>query len=187
MKKQALLVIDLQNDYYPGGKWELEGVEEASQNAAQLIEKARKDGQLVVHVQHVNPFVEAPFFVEGTPGADIHQDVTPIDGEKVVVKQQANSFRDTNLKKYLDENGVEKLVICGAMSHMCVHAATRASADFGYETVVVHDACATRELEFNGVSVPAKQVHAAFMAAAGFGYAQLISTKELRLVCMSIV
>jgi nicotinamidase-related amidase len=64
------------------------------------------------------------------------------------------------------------------MSHMCVDAATRAASDFGYKVTVIHDACATHDQDFNGVKVPAAQVHAAFMAGLAFAYATLKSTDE---------
>ncbi|SAL07907.1 cysteine hydrolase [Caballeronia arationis] len=78
----------------------------------------------------------------------------------------------------LKANGIKKIVVVGNMSHMCIDAVTRHSMDLGYATTVIHDACATQDLEFNGVHVPAAQVHAAFMAALRFGYAKLISAKE---------
>ena len=95
-----------------------------------------------------------------------------------MLKHHVNSFRETDLKAILDRHGVEEVVICGAMSHMCVDAGTRAASDLGYRCVVVHDACATRDQEFEGAVVPAAQVHAAFMAALQFGYAKLVSTEE---------
>jgi len=93
-----------------------------------------------------------------------------------VLKHYANSFRETNLKEILDRNDIKELVLVGAMSHMCVHAAGRAANDFGYDVTVVHDACATRDLEFEGTVVPAAQVHAAFMSALGFAYAKMVTT-----------
>ncbi len=76
----------------------------------------------------------------------------------------------------LDEKGVEEVVVVGAMSHMCVDATVRASVDFGYKTTTIHDACATRDLEFDGTTVPAAQVHAALMAALAFMYGEVIDT-----------
>ena len=84
--------------------------------------------------------------------------------------------RDTLLKQMLDEKGVKELVVIGAMSHMCIEATSRAAADFGYSVTVVHDACATMNLEFEGTLVPAAQVHAAAMAALAFGYASIKTT-----------
>jgi nicotinamidase-related amidase len=178
MSPRALVLIDVQNDYFPGGKWPLSGIESAADNAARLLAAARKAGDLVVHVRHEFPSVEAPFFAPGSEGAKIHSKVRSLDGEPVVLKHHVNSFRETDLKAILDHHGVEEVVICGAMSHMCVDAGARAASDLGYKCIVVHDACATRDQEFEGTVVPAADVHAAFMAALPFGYARLVSTEE---------
>jgi len=178
MPKRALVLIDVQNDYFPGGKWPLEGMDSASDNAAKVLAAARSAGDLVVHVRHEFPTAEAPFFAPGSEGAKIHPKMRGLDGEAVVLKHHVNSFRETDLKAILDRHGVEEVVICGAMSHMCVDAGARAASDLGYQCVVVHDACATRDQEFESAVVPAAQVHAAFMAALRFGYAKLLSTEE---------
>ncbi|CAN5565942.1 cysteine hydrolase family protein [soil metagenome] len=178
MAKRALVLIDIQNDYFPGGKWTLTGIESATDNAAQVLAAARANGDLVVHVRHEFATSEAPFFAPGSTGAHIHSKVQNLENETVVLKHHVNSFRETDLKALLDRHGVQEVVICGAMSHMCVDAGVRAANDFGYSCVVVHDACATKDQEFAGVVVPAAQVHAAFMAALGFGYAKLVSTEE---------
>src|SRR5699024_10562829 len=102
----------------------------------------------------------------------------PVADEPVIVKNHINSFRETNLKEKLDEQGIEELVVVGAMSHMCIDGIVRAAVDMGYPTTVLHDACATLDLEFNGVKVPATQVHAAMMAGLEFGYATIKSTDE---------
>ena len=178
MPKRALFLIDIQNDYFPGGKWTLAGIDAAADNAARVLAAARAAGDLVVHVRHEFRAADAPFFTPGTDGAKIHPKVKKLEGEPVVLKHQVNAFRETDLKAILDRHGVEEVVICGAMSHMCVDAGTRAASDLGYRCVVVHDACATRDQEFEGAVVPAAQVHAAFMAALKFGYAKAVSTEE---------
>jgi nicotinamidase-related amidase len=178
MPTRALVLIDVQNDYFPGGKWPLKGIESAADNAAKLLAAARRAGDLVVHVRHEFPAANAPFFAPGSEGARIHPKVRGLDDEPVVLKQHVNSFRETDLKEILDRHGVEEVVICGAMSHMCVDAGVRAASDLGYKCVVVHDACATRDQEFAGTVVPAAEVHAAFMAALEFGYARLVSTDD---------
>ncbi len=178
MSKQALIVVDIQNDYFPAGKWPLVGAEAAADKAAQIIKAFRDAGDLVVHIRHEFPTADAPFFVPGSEGAQLHPKVMNRADEPVIVKQHINSFRDTDLRAVLDQHGIDKLVIVGSMSHMCTHGITRAAVDFGYDTTVIHDACATLDLEFNGVKVPAAQVHAAFMAALAFGYAPVISAEE---------
>lgn len=178
MSQRALIVIDLQNDYFPGGKWTLSRIDAAADNAVRILAAARAAGDLVVHVRHENPSAEAPFFTPGSEGAQIHPKVLPAAGEAVVLKHYANSFRGTNLKDLLDRGDVKDVVILGAMSHMCVDAAARAANDFGYSVTVIHDACASRDLEFGGSVVPAAAVHAAFMSALGFAYARVVSTED---------
>lgn len=177
MSKRALVVIDLQNEYLPSGNLPLSGIEAAVGNAVKVIADARAKGIPVIHVRHEFVHGEAPVFVPGTPNVEIQPDVAPQNGEPVIVKNYPNSFRETNLEQLLDERGVEEVVIVGAMSHMCVDAGVRAAADLGYAVTVLHDACATLDLEFEGVQVPAAQVHAAMMAALKFGYANVVSTE----------
>ncbi|WP_153788126.1 cysteine hydrolase family protein [Pseudomonas sp. EMN2] len=179
MSKQALIIIDIQNDYFPGGKWALDGAEAAADNAARLLDAARQRGDLVVHVRHEFESSDAPFFTPGSAGARIHHKVEPASSEAVVLKHKVNSFRDTNLKALLDQHAVKALTIAGSMSHMCVDAATRAAADYGYDVTVAHDACATLPLAFDGKQVPAAEVHASAMAALAFAYAKVVSTEEL--------
>jgi nicotinamidase-related amidase len=179
MTKIALIIVDLQNDYFQGGKWELEGTEAATQNAAKLLKYFRDNQLSIVHVRHEFPTNDAPFFVPNSEGAKVHSSVRELDGEPVIIKHQINSFRDTKLKETLDDLNVDSVLICGAMSHMCIDAITRAGHDYGFKCHVAHDACATLSLEFNGIKVPAAQVHAAFMAALGFAYADVASTDEI--------
>lgn len=174
MSKRAILVVDLQNEYWPTGNFPLVGIEAAAANAARVMAFARAKGDLVVHIRHEMP--GGPIFVPGTEGAKINAAVLPQGDESVITKNFPNSFRDTGLDDLLKEKGVEEVIVIGAMSHMCVDATTRAANDLGYATVTVHDACATRDLEFDGVTAPAAQVHAALMAALAFMYGEVIGT-----------
>ncbi|CAF0936162.1 unnamed protein product [Rotaria sordida] len=176
--ERALLVVDIQNDYFPGGLWTLYGMDAAADNAARILAAARTSGDLIVYIRHEFTTNAAPFFKPGSTGAQIHPKVQNLKDEYVVVKYYTNSYRETNLKDILDRHGIRQVVICGAMSQNCIDAVTRASFDFGYDCTVIHDACAARDLEFNGMPIPAKYVHAAFMAALQFAYAKTISTDE---------
>ena len=174
MSKRAILVVDLQNEYWPSGNLPLHGINAAAANAARVMAHARVKGDLVVNVRHEAP--GAPFFVPGSEGVEINEAVRPATGEPVITKNFPNSFRDTGLSDLLKEKGIEEVVVIGAMSHMCVDATVRAANDMGYKTTTIHDACATLDLTFDGVTTPATQVHAALMAALSFGYGEVIST-----------
>ena len=176
--KTALLLVDLQNDYFHDGRMELEGMDAAASRARALLEFFRQTEQPIVHVRHTSLGERATFFVPGTEGAGIHASLQPAATETVIEKHYPNSFRDTELLECLQTAEVNRLVIGGAMSHMCIDATTRAAADLGYSCVVIHDACATRKLMFEEKAVAAAEVHAAFMAALQGVYAQVTSCES---------
>ena len=176
--KTGLLLVDIQNDYFPGGKMELQGMTEAALKARELLGFFRKLQLPTYHIQHMAVREGAPFFIPRTPGVELHESIRPLPGETVIQKHFPNSFRETGLLESLQGAGVEEVVICGAMSHMCIDAITRAAADYGFPCLVVHDACATRELAFQGTVIPAAQVHGAFMAALSPLYARVLSLEE---------
>lgn len=175
----ALILIDIQNDYFPGGKMELVGSIRAASAAARLLGAFRKQKWSVYHIQHISIQPGASFFLPDTTGALTHESVRPLSTEPVIIKHFPNSFRATDLLEQLKADNVGSLLICGMMSHMCVDATVRAAFDLGFSCLLTHDACATRDLTFNGITVPAAQVHASFMAALGAVYAQVKSTDEI--------
>ena len=179
MPERALLIIDIQNDYFPGGKMELEGAEAAAAKASAALSAFRKQGLPIFHVRHLSVRPGSTFFIPGTSGAEIHAAVKPQGGEKVIEKNFPNSFRNTELDRALKESGVKELVVAGMMTHMCVDASVRHAADAGYKVTLLGDACATRTQTFGGETVPAKQVHTAFLAALNGFYAKVIPTNEL--------
>ena len=174
----GLILVDIQNDYFPGGKMELVRMNEASSNAEDLLSLFRKNKWSTFHIQHISESEDATFFLPNTDGAELHESIKPLPEETLIQKKFPNSFRDTKLLKELRNVGVEQVVICGAMSHMCIDATTRAATDFGYSCIVVHDACATKNLEFGGIKILAEDVHGSFMAALGSAYARVLSFKE---------
>lgn len=178
MTKHALLIIDIQNDYFADGKWPLHNMEYSAENATKILQHARNKGDLVIHVHHEADNAKAPFFVPNTKGAEIHPSVAPQSGEPTVLKHQINAFLQTNLKELLDQHQIQQLTIIGSMSHMCIDAAVRAASDYGFVVTVVEDACATRGLVFGDKTIPAENVHAAYMSALGFAYAQIKSTTQ---------
>lgn len=176
--KTALLLIDIQNDYFPGGKMELVGPIPAGACAKRLLTLFREKKMPVVHVQHISVRPGATFFLPETEGVKIRADLTPGPDERVVRKHYPNSFRGTSLLDDLKKMGVTNLVICGMMTHMCVDATTRAAFDHGFQCTVVGDACATRALNFGDKAISAADVHGAFLAALNGVYARVVSTDE---------
>ena len=174
--KTALLLIDIQNDYFPGGKMELEGPVEAAQKASELLQCFRDHSMPTVHIQHVSLSPDATFFISGDRGTDINEITVHYEGEPLVQKHFPNAFRETNLLEMLQEWGIERVIITGMMTHMCVDATTRAADDFGFQVIVAEDACATKALTYGDTNIPAAYVHKAFLAALK-SYGQVMTTE----------
>jgi len=172
--KIGLILIDIQKDYFSGGHMELIGMSDASRNARELLRFFREKKWPIFHIQHIAVRDGATFFLPNSVGMEIHENVKPLLGETIIQKHHPNSFLNTKLHEELLKAGIESVVICGAMSHMCIDATTRAAADLGFQCTVVHDACATKDLIFGDKAVPADMVHSAFMAALQPVYAKVM-------------
>jgi nicotinamidase-related amidase len=173
----ALVVIDIQNEYFPGGAIPLPDAEGAATRAARAIAAARGAGVPVFHIRHEEPGSDE-WFVPGSVGAETHDSVKPADGEAVVVKNFPNSFVETTLADQLAGLGAGRVAFCGMMTSMCVDATVRAAVDRGLDAVLLDDACAAPDLEHRGTRVPAEAVHAAFCGALSDGIATLVSTDD---------
>jgi nicotinamidase-related amidase len=177
MMQTALILIDIQNDYFEKGTMPLVGSDKACENARLILNKFRTDKLPVIHIQHLATRPDATFFLPNTIGAEIHQSLKPLDNEKIIVKHYPNSFRETKLLDYLKSIDISDLVLCGMMTHMCVDATTRAAKDFGFNCTLIGDACATRSLEINEQAIKVEDVHNSFLAALNYFYATVKTTK----------
>ena len=175
----ALILIDIQNDYFPGGRMELVGSTEATAAAARLLTAFRHAGWPVFHIQHESVRPGSTFFLPNTPGIEINHVVEPLADEAIITKHYPNSFRETNLLDHLKSANITQLLLCGMMTSMCVDATVRAAFDLGFECTVASDACATRDLGFNSEIIPANHVHGAFLAALGAVYATVRTTDAI--------
>ena len=177
--KKALLLVDIQNDYFPGGKMELVGMDEAAAQAQALLAAFPPAAMAHFHIQHVSTPGRSALLSCPAPQGWISMPASHRFRVKTVIEKHfPNSFRDTGLPEVLTAARVGELVICGAMSHMCIDATTRAGVDLGFSCTVIHDACATRDLVFGETVIPARQVHGAFMAALASFYARVLSLEE---------
>ncbi|MHB8909701.1 MAG: cysteine hydrolase family protein [Syntrophales bacterium] len=176
---KALLLIDIQNDYFPGGAMELVNSSLAVVQAGKLLQAFRQRVLPIVHMQHVSVSPGATFFLPDTVGVQIHESVAPVAGETVFQKNYPNSFRETPLLGHLRDRQISELVIAGMMTHMCVDSTTRVAADLGFQCVLAHDACATKALSFDGAAVSAEDVQRAFLAALNGLFARVLSAEEI--------
>ncbi|MGE7623904.1 cysteine hydrolase family protein [Viridibacillus sp. NPDC096237] len=180
--KKALLIIDIQNDYFAGGKMELHKPLEAAQQAKEVLTWFRDKEYPIFHIQHFSNRSDATFFLPNTKGAEIHDLVLPKKmKEEVIIKHFPNSFLETDLLNKLREKKVEELVIIGMMTHMCIDATIRAAKDIGFKCILIEDACTTKELKVQDQIVPPEHVHFAFVAALNGYYSNVSTTKEFLL------
>jgi len=177
--EQALLIVDIQKDYFPGGNHPLKGPEEAAQQAAKVLAHYRKKGVPVIHIQGLSTNEGATFFLPNTEGVKIHPSVAPAAGEKVITKHYPNAFRETELLAYLHARHIKKLTIMGMMTHVCIDATVKAARDYGFDCTVVADACATLDVEIQGRKVAAEEVQHALLGAMAFYYADIKTAAEV--------
>ncbi|RSL33917.1 cysteine hydrolase [Salibacterium salarium] len=175
----ALIIVDIQNDYFPDGKMELSNPEKAAANAAKVLEWFRQNNKdNIFHVQHIANDPGLGFFLPNTDGAELNETTLPLEHESTIIKHAPNSFFQTELESKLREKGVTKLVVAGMMTHMCIDATVRNAVELGFETTLIEDACATKALNYQDKTVPAEQVHYAFVSALNGMYANVISTED---------
>ena len=168
--KTALLIVDIQDFYFPGDGPGLVNAEQASLTAKEILQIFRDKKQLVVHVRH-----------KSAKGMEIHKNVEPLSTEKVITKEEVNSFLGTDLLEYLRSNNIKRLIIVGMQTQMCLEAAVRAAHDYGFECVVIQEACATKDLTFGGKVTKAEDVQTStFATFVNGGYSKVIEMKVFK-------
>ena len=170
MPRKALLLIDLQNDYFPNGTFPLADTEATLSNVEQAIAVASRQGMAIIHIQHVaDPELGiAPFFNAGTPGVDIHPRVLAAAPEApVLVKRYADSFEQTGLHELLQRMDVDELLLCGMMTQNCVtHTALSRQADAYAGVTVLTDACTTVSRELHAIALHALSTRVALKSVS---------------------
>ena len=165
---KALLIIDLQNDYFPGGKFPLWNTGTTLINIKAAIKTAQTKGISVIHVQHIaDPKMGiAPFFNQGTEGADIHPQVLQAAPDApVVIKKFADSFVETNLEEILTGFGITELLVSGMMTQNCVtHTAISKSAE-KYKVTILPECCTTVDEMIHNIALHAVSTRIALVPA----------------------
>ncbi|MDM7991807.1 MAG: cysteine hydrolase family protein [Candidatus Fermentibacter sp.] len=175
----ALLLIDIQNDYFPGGAMEVPDAETVAEKASGMVATFREKSLPVIHIQHIAARRGARFLLPGTHGAEIHVSVAPAPGEPVFQKHFPSAFHQTPLLDHLRGSGLSRLVIAGMMTQMCIDSTVRAAQDLGFRSSLASDACAARPMSFGGVTVSADSVQAAFLSALDGLFAKVAPAGEL--------
>ena len=171
----ALLVIDVQkgfDDPYWGKRNNLQ----CESNIAALIAAFRQTGQPVIHVQHLSVEPHSPLR-PGQVGCEFKAEALPIAGEKVFSKKVNSAFIGTELEKYLHNQAIDELVICGLTTDHCVSTSTRMAGNLGFTTYLVSDATATFNRKgIDGRDWPAEEIHQSALASLNEEFAVVLST-----------
>ena len=174
--KSALLLLEIQNDYFTNGRMPLEKSNDIIPNVQAILQAFRSKKQPVIYVQHVATQPDATFLLPCTKGVEFFSSVRPIQGEILVKKHYPNSFKDTTLFSVLQKLNVNHLVICGMVAHLTLDATVRAAYDLGLYCTILQDACAAQALQFKQTAVPEEMVLAAFLASLQSLYAHCVET-----------
>ncbi|MDA3887871.1 MAG: isochorismatase family protein [Allgaiera sp.] len=137
---RALLVIDIQNDYFPGGVLPLHAADAVEERIVAAIERARLAGDRIVLIRHVSQ-ARTGLFAAGGSGSSLRPAILAAAGEApVVIKRVADAFQDTDLARHLQ--GVSEVLICGMMTQNCVVFTAMSQAAAAFDVTVLGDLCA---------------------------------------------
>lgn len=178
--KPGLVIIDVQHEYFaPEGRWPLPDAPKALARIQELLGAAREAGIPVFHVTHEGLDPNAPVFRAGSPGARMHEAISILPGEQHITKHFPGSFTQTPLEAYLRRAGIDTLIVCGFMTHLCCDTTTRQASERGLSVLFTSDATATRDLALRGETVPHQRVHETTLAVMT-NFATVLTTEEIR-------
>ena len=178
--KTALLVIDVQMalamDDANGAE---RSCPQAEENITALLGAFRERGDKVVHVHHHGTDEADPFY-ENASGSDVQPYAKPIEGEATYIKYGSSAFIGTSLEADLRENGIERLVLCGATANHCVESATRMGSNLGFDACYAADAVwAYAATGPDGVEHSAEQIHSTTLATLEGEFATVLPTEKI--------
>lgn len=160
---RALLVIDVQNEYFTGAlpithpAGHLEQILKAIEAAAGKVP--------TVVIQHHFPQPEMPFFQKGTPGWELHSEIKARPHDLLIEKTMPGSFTNTTLEDWLKENGISTVTIAGYMTHMCCDTTARQAVHRGFTVEFLKDATGTLDLSNEAGEVTAEELHRSILCA----------------------
>jgi nicotinamidase-related amidase len=179
MAKRALIVIDVQNEYFDGALPISDPpVATSLANIGKAMDAATEAGVPVIVVRHGDTDPAGGIFLEGTHEWELHPDIEARPRDYLIEKTLPGSFTGTTLESVLQENGVDTVVITGYMTHMCVDTTSRQAAHRGLAVEILNDATGTLALENSGGSAGGEELHRATLVAQGQFFADVLSTDD---------
>ena len=174
--KRALLVIDVQNEYFAGGQLPITHPHGHLENVLRVMDAATDAEVPIVVVQHAFPQPEMPFFQRGTPGWELHPEVSSRPRDLLVEKNLPGSFTGTDLEAWLRERGLDTVTIAGYMTHMCCDTTARQAAHRGLKVEFLSDATGTLPVANSAGAVTAEELHRSILCAQQMMISEVLDT-----------
>jgi nicotinamidase-related amidase len=177
IKKRALLVIDVQNEYFDG-KLPVCYPKNTLPNILIAIKKANENSIPVVIIQHTLTNDNATAFIKNTHGWQLHKSLENIKYNYYIEKNLPSAFVGTNLQEWLDKNSIDTVVISGYMTQFCCDTTAKYAMHLGYNVEFLSDATATLGFENSAGKVSAKNLHNAILVQQAARFSYVLTTKE---------
>jgi nicotinamidase-related amidase len=175
--KQALLVIDVQNEYFTG-KLPISYPQGSFENILKAMDWAHASHVPVVVIQHTSLAPEAPTFRQGTPGWELHEEIRRRHADSIIGKHMPGSFTGTGLDDWLKKNDISTVTVAGYMSQMCCDTTARQAFHRGYAVNFLSDATGTLSVSNAAGSISDADLHRAVLVTQQMRFSRVMKTGE---------
>lgn len=174
--KKALLVIDVQNEYFTG-KLKVTYPSNSLDNILNVMDYAKENNMIIIIVQHTAFSGET--FVKDSNEWEIHPEILKKSYDYHIEKIKPSSFHKTNLEEILEKENIEGVVISGYMTQMCCDTTAREAFHKGYEVEFLSDATGTIDVSNKIGTISSKDLHNATLITQSLRFSNVLSSKEL--------
>jgi nicotinamidase-related amidase len=175
--KRALLVIDVQNEYFSGAlpiTYPLGSMD----NILKVMKAAKQNGILVIAIQHTALLKDSKTFVKGSFQWELHEEIKRAGYDYIIEKNLPGSFTGTDLEMILKENGIDTLVICGYMTQMCCDTTARQAFHLGFSVEFMSDSTGTLDISNYAGSVSAQELHRSILVTQAMRFSKVINSED---------
>lgn len=174
---EALLVIDVQNEYFTG-RLPVTFPEGSLNNILRAMDHAARAGIAVAVIQHSAAAADSPTFRKGSDGWRLHPEIEIRKGDILIEKSLPGSFTGTGLERWLKEAGVQRVAICGYMAQMCCDTTARQAFHLGFAVDFLSDATGTLDVQNSAGAISAPDLHRAVMVTQAMRFSRVMKTDE---------
>lgn len=175
--KRALLVVDVQNEYFTGQLpvWDSES---SLSNILKAMDHAHEKGIPVVVIQHANLLENVSTLRKGTPEWELHPEIAKRPYDLLIEKNMPGSFTETDLEHWLRSKGITTVTITGYMAHICCDTTARQAAHLGFSVEFLADATGAIPLKNEWGEISAEELHRAVLIVQGAAFSKVMKTTD---------